>query len=537
MDSMVFKMKRTFNAVEPNLSPDDKDDASCFSSAIKNPIQRPSHSAKTPLQDQANFLRSFSGAEDGEYEKSDPELSKRKKLGAPVVNEEFSPTSAVVVEKDFKPKVEEKLSFFEIQRRKNLVENSKFLDEMGLNSAASVLAPPKPVRKYHTKKDNLVLLPERSSGRLVNARLKDDYVEPNYKPPRNLKEFYTTESKSKKSNILEKDALLQRMQKLTMEASVECRIRQQTDIKFHPSQSQILVVVSDILGKICCWEVSKKNKWRMFKLHDAVASHIEFSPSNGNKLYTCSHDGSIKCVDLITKQPTVVCRYRDTERPAKFHWFDFLNKRTLCAGTELGRVFIVDSRCHGKKSSTKQSSFSSNPVAQFSNEAAPIICVSSHPTKSYVLASSSVSAKIWDVRATKTHVEELCHGKGLRTAFFSPLSGDKILCTWPTQKIKVFDSSVLSAGAVEETSNVDFSKRVFSTSIYTAYAIWHPLCEDIFVIRCTKNANEMAVYGTDAYLPAMKLQATSNLSSRYAIHPQLDMVVTMEDTKRAILWR
>ena len=110
------------------------------------------------------------------------------------MNEEFSPTSAVVAEEDIKPEVEEKLS--EIQRRKNIVENSKFLDEMGLNSAASILAPPKPVREYRTKKDNLVLLPERSSGRLVNARLKDDYVEPNYKPPRNLKEFYTTKSKS-----------------------------------------------------------------------------------------------------------------------------------------------------------------------------------------------------------------------------------------------------------------------------------------------------------------------------------------------------
>ena len=481
-----------------------------------------------------------SGAEvGGKSEKSDPELSKRKKLAAPVVNEEFSPTSAVVAEEDIKPKVEEKLSFFEIQRRKNIVENSKFLDEMGLNSAATILAPPKPVRKYRTKKDNPVLLPERSSGRLVNARLKDDYVKPNYKPPRNLKEFCTTKSKSEnddESSISEKKALLQRLQKLTIKASVECLIGREFDIKFHRSQSPILVAVSDIFGSVCCWKVNNKKKCRMFKPHGEAVSHIEFSPSDWNKLYTCSHDGTMKCVDLITKQPTVVCRYRDTERPAKFHWFDFLNdKRTLCAGTELGRVFIVDSRCHGRKSSTKQSSFSSNPVANFSNEAAPIVCVSSHPTRSYVLASSSVSAKIWDVRATKTHVEELCHGKGLRTAFFSPLSGDKILSTWPTQKIKVFDSSVLSAGAVEETLNVDFSKPLGST--YSPYAIWHPRCEDIFVNRCSENVNEMAVYSTDDYLPVMKLTAISNLSSRYAIHPQLDVMINMEDTKRAILWR
>ena len=68
---MVFNMKRTFNPVEPNLSSVVKDDASCFSSAIKNPIQRPSHSTKTPLQGQAD-LCSLSDAEDGESEKSDP---------------------------------------------------------------------------------------------------------------------------------------------------------------------------------------------------------------------------------------------------------------------------------------------------------------------------------------------------------------------------------------------------------------------------------------------------------------------------------
>ena len=126
--------------------------------------------------------------------------------------------------------------------------------------------------------------------------------------------------------------------------------------------------------------------------------------------------------------------------------------------------------------------------------------------------------------------------EGLNTAFFSPLSGDKILSTWHTQKIKVFNSSVLSAGAVEETLNVDFSKPLGST--YSPYAIWHPRCEDIFVNRCSENVNEMAVYSTDDYLPVMKL-ATSDAYgvSRYAIHPQLDMTVTMEANGRAILWR
>ena len=104
-----FSIWKTFNHVEPNLSSVVKDDASCFSSAIKNLIQRPSHSTKTPLQGQAD-LCSLSDAEDGESEKSDPELSKRKKLAAPVVNEEFSPTSAVVAEEDIKPEFEEKLS-------------------------------------------------------------------------------------------------------------------------------------------------------------------------------------------------------------------------------------------------------------------------------------------------------------------------------------------------------------------------------------------------------------------------------------------
>ena len=126
--------------------------------------------------------------------------------------------------------------------------------------------------------------------------------------------------------------------------------------------------------------------------------------------------------------------------------------------------------------------------------------------------------------------------EGLNTAFFSPLSGDKILSTWHTQKITVFNSSVLSAVAVEETLNVDSSKRLFST--YTPYAIWHPRCEDIFVNRCSKSVNEMAVYSTGYNLPVMKLATSDAYAvSRYAIHPQLDMTITMEANGRAILWR
>ena len=345
-----------------------------------------------------------------EIENVSPGSNVSEKLNMPgdnsvlVKKEDKSLLEGTVSIETAKPKVEEKLSFFEMQRRKNLEENMKFLTELELDSSASVLAPPvvKPKPKTIKSVTKKVMyteevLPRRSSARLINARLRESFVEPDYKfealpvtyedpvtvkrtrvvtsrpfsgqlqsvddvtTDENLKACFkeviaSSEAKDATTNHSSKDEVLERLGKLSIADSdiAKCCSGRIYDAKFHPSRDKILIASADKFGGLGFWDVNKEsNGLFLTQPHSQPVRHIDFCPSDSTKLYTCSYDGTLKCIDLVASEFTTVCKNPDPRSFTEYneiHWFDFLNdKQTICAGEQLGKIFIIDPRCSGSE--------------------------------------------------------------------------------------------------------------------------------------------------------------------------------------------
>ena len=538
----------------------------------------------------------------GLFDPSEPKKSKnsqRSDASTSQQNENVSPgsiptakfelISTNVKQEEIIPKVE-KVSFFEMQRRKNLEENMKFLGELELTSSASVLAPvvkAKPVKRVFKKVEYTEVLPRRSSVRLINAKLKENFVEPDYKfesLPNNyedpvtvkhkrvanprpfsgalqnvddvttdenlktcFKEVIADKSFEKRESVAEEE-VLESLQKLAVADSdvVKCCIGRVYDAKFHPSNVKILIATADKYGSLGFWDVNKESSGLFLtQPHSLPVRHIDFSPSDSTKLFTCSYDGTLKCVDLVASEFTTVCKNvdpRSSDEYNEFHWFDFLNdKQTMCVGEQLGKIFIVDPRCSGTNTGDSNSGATSdtqaNPVAKFPNGLKPIKCISAHPTKPYILASDYTSVKVWDIRTTKRScIDELYHGKVANGAFFSPLTGDKILTTCSDDFIRVFDSTNLGPDAVKETIKIYHDNRT-GRWLAPFQAVWHPNCEDLFIVGCMDSYRKIDVFSTSNRLPVLKLIGNETICCRNAFHPQLNMVVGTTSSGKAYLWR
>ena len=213
----------------------------------------------------------------------------------------------------------------------------------------------------------------------------------------------------------------------------------------HPSPSKLLVAAGDTWGRVGLWDVDTgdDNPVVTFEPHSRPVAGIRMLQEMPNILLSCSHDGSVRSLDLGAggSSATFVEVYRAPEDADGDYPMLHGLSRTAGEGGVIaccrsdGAVAQLDLRVAGASAS----------VTHLHDK--KIFSVDYAPTQPYLLATASLdrTVAIWDIRAfggakKPKALATLDHGLSVTSARFSP-SGSRLLTTCNDDLLRVFECS------------------------------------------------------------------------------------------------
>ncbi|XP_043841555.1 WD repeat-containing protein 76 isoform X2 [Dromiciops gliroides] len=256
----------------------------------------------------------------------------------------------------------------------------------------------------------------------------------------------------------------------------------------HPSETRTLVAAGDRVGQVGLWDLTQQPREDgvfTFILHSQVVSCLNFSPANPAHLLSLSHDGTLRCGDFTRAVFEEV--YRNEERD--FSYFDFLadDASTLIVGHWDAGVAIVDRRTSGSS------------YEQFFNSSMSLIrTLQVHPVnRHYFIAAGGRDVHIYDLRYFKSKgIKPLIsfteHLKTLASAYFSPVTGNRVVTTCADDNLRVFDTSCMS-------SKIPLLTRVRHNNntgrwLTRFRAVWDPKQEDCFIVGSMARPRSIDVF-------------------------------------------
>ncbi|NXC29410.1 WDR76 protein, partial [Campylorhamphus procurvoides] len=286
----------------------------------------------------------------------------------------------------------------------------------------------------------------------------------------------------------------------------------------HPSESTILVAAGDKWGHIGLWNVScgSEEGAHLFIPHNLEVSCMHFSPCNPAHLLSLSTD-TLRCGDVTRAVFDEICRSEEN-----FSSFDFLedNASTAIVGHWNGMVAVVDRRTPG---------MSSELSADIGFKKTRTVHV--HPmNKQYFLAAGLVNVCVFDVRYLKPQgnkpVSSLTgHTKSVASAYFSPVTGSRVVTVCADDKLRVYDTTSMSTtitvlSSIRHNSNTGRWLTRFR-------AIWDPKQEHCFVVGSMAQPRQINVFqDTGKLLHAfLNLDCLSSVCSINVVHPSQNILV------------
>ncbi|KRZ15752.1 WD repeat-containing protein 76 [Trichinella zimbabwensis] len=243
----------------------------------------------------------------------------------------------------------------------------------------------------------------------------------------------------------------------------------------HPSNCRILVTAGDKIGRIGfadltdhVTDVSEAPTWQ-FAPHSAPVNCIRFAP-DPTKLFSCSYDGSARYLDL---EAGVFEEIFVDDEACK--GFDFLSSNELLISLHDGTVCKVDIR---------EPMENSKP------------CVS-------------------NAGRLRTVISELKHKGGVNSAYFSPLTGNKVLTAAASNTIEVWDTTKMTK--TKKLKSIPHNNFV-GRWVTNFRPVWHPTVESVCFSGSTNSIRHIEVF--DENLRAVKLLGVTTMCSIIDCHPE-----------------
>ncbi|XP_071424443.1 WD repeat-containing protein 76 [Pithys albifrons albifrons] len=286
----------------------------------------------------------------------------------------------------------------------------------------------------------------------------------------------------------------------------------------HPSESTILVAAGDKWGHIGLWNVScgSEEGAHIFIPHNLQVSCMHFSPCNPAHLLSLSHD-TLRCGDVTRAVFDEI--YRSEEN---FSSFDFLedNACTAIVGQWDGAVAVVDRRTPG---------VSSELSADIGFRKTRTVHV--HPmNKQYFLAAGLVDVCVFDVRCLKPQGSEPVssltgHTKSVASAYFSPLTGSRVVTVCADDWLRVYDTTSLSS-TITVLSTIRHNCNT-GRWLSRFRAIWDPKQEHCFVVGSMAQPRQISIFqDTGKLLHSFhSLDYLSSVCSINVVHPRQSILV------------
>lgn len=420
------------------------------------------------------------------------------------------------------------LSPYERKRLKNISENANFFASLQLSESAARLRemikrrqPPASKRKKPKKRENetgcrrsMRLLKVDPSGVSLPATPTQPTLIEDENPmlppgplemtPENqdadselFKRFLQTWAEVSKTSgkNTEKDLPNIKSYKANLNGMVinEDTVRKVTkgsvfSVALHPSEIRTLVAAGAKSGQVGLWDLthqSKEDGVYVFQPHSQPVSCLYFSPANPAHILSLSYDGTLRCGDFSRAIFEEV--YRD-ER-SSFSSFDFLGEdaSTLIVGHWNGNISLVDRRTPG----TSYEKLINSSLRK-------IRTVHVHPVhRQYFITAGLRDTHIYDTRhlnprGSQPLISLTEHTKSIASAYFSPLTGNKVVTTCADCKLRIFDSSCISSEIPLLTT---IRHNTITGRWLTRFqAVWDPKQEDCIIVGSMAHPRRVEIF-------------------------------------------
>ncbi|KAF5925491.1 hypothetical protein HPG69_001937 [Diceros bicornis minor] len=259
-------------------------------------------------------------------------------------------------------------------------------------------------------------------------------------------------------------------------------------IAIHPSEIRTLVAAGAKSGQVGLWDLTQQPKEDgvyVFQPHSQPVSCLYFSPANPAHILSLSYDGTLRCGDFSRAVFDEV--YRD-ER-SSFSSFDFLaeDASTLIVGHWDGSLSLVDRRTPG----TSYEKLISSSLRK-------IRTVHVHPVhRQYFITAGLRDIHIYDARrltprGNQPLISLTEHTKSIASAYFSPLTGNRVVTTCADCKLRIFDSSRISSQIPLLTT---IRHNTITGRWLTRFrAVWDPKQEDCVIVGSMAHPRRVEIF-------------------------------------------
>lgn len=260
-----------------------------------------------------------------------------------------------------------------------------------------------------------------------------------------------------------------------------------TSVALHPSEVRTLVAAGAKSGQIGLWDLTRQHEDEMYVFypHSQLVSCLYFSPTNPAHLLSLSYDGTLRCGDFSTAIFEEVYR-NEGSSPSSF---DFLaeDASTLLVGHWDGHLSLVDRRTPG-----------TSYEKYFNSSMGKIRTVHVHPvSRQYFVTAGLRDLHIYDARCLNSRRSQPLislaeHTKSIASAYFSPVTGNRVVTTCADCKLRVFDSSSVSSQIPLLTT---IRHNTITGRWLTRFqAVWDPKQEDCFIIGSMAHPRRVEVF-------------------------------------------
>ncbi|XP_052515822.1 WD repeat-containing protein 76 [Budorcas taxicolor] len=420
------------------------------------------------------------------------------------------------------------LSPYERKRLKNISENANFFASLQLSESAARLRemikkrqPPESKRKKPKKKENgtgcrrsMRLLKVDPSGVPLPVAPTQTELEVDENPlippgplemtPENRDddnelfkgflqtwaEMSKTRSKNTKKELSNIKSYKVNLNGMVISEDTVCKVTRGSvsSMAIHPSEMRTLVAAGAKSGQVGLWDLThqpKEDGVYLFQPHSQPVSCLYFSPANPAHLLSLSYDGTLRCGDF----PRAVFEevYRDETR--SFSSFDFLTEdaSTLIVGHWDGSMSLVDRRTPG-----------TSCEKLIKSSLSKIRTVHVHPVqRQYFITAGLRDIHIYDARCLKPSRNQPLislteHTKSIASAYFSPLTGNRVVTTCADCKLRIFDSSCISSKIPLLTT---IRHNTITGRWLTRFqAVWDPKQEDCVIVGSMAQPRRVEIF-------------------------------------------
>ncbi|GAV89905.1 WD40 domain-containing protein, partial [Cephalotus follicularis] len=327
-------------------------------------------------------------------------------------------------------------------------------------------------------------------------------------------------------------------------AVIRYHSRRVTSLEFHPTNNNLLLS-GDKKGQVGVWDFAKVHEKTVYgNIHSCIVNNMRFNPTNDFTLYAASSDGTISCTDLETGISTSVMNLNPNGWQGSRSWrmlygMDINSEKgVILVADNFGFLYLVDIRSNSKTGhAILVHKKGSKVVGLHCNSVQPELLMS---------CGNDHFARIWDMRRLQagSSLYNLAHKRVVNSAYFSPLSGTKILTTSQDNRLRIWDSIF---GNMESPSREIVHSHDFNRHLTPFRAEWDPKdpSESLAVIGryISENYNGTALHPIDfidistGQLVAEVMDPNiTTISPVNKLHPR-DDVLASGSSRSLFIWR